>query len=139
MEQALLDTDMVSEIWRGKNAMVRERSGHYRQEFGQYTTSVITVIEVVRGFAKGGREEEIEACLDRFATEEVLAVDYTAAVLAGRIYGTLERTGQPIGRADPMIAAIALRHGLTLVTGNTDHFQRIVDLGFPLRLVNWRL
>lgn len=30
-----------------------------------------------------------------------------------------------IGHADPMIAAIALRHGLTLVTGNLSHYQRI--------------
>jgi len=40
--------------------------------------------------------------------------------------------------ADPMIAAIALHHGLELVTGNTVHFQRIQQLGYPLTLVNWR-
>jgi len=37
-----------------------------------------------------------------------------------------------------MIAAIALRHGLVLVTGNTDHYQRIQALGYPLKLDNWR-
>ncbi len=45
----------------------------------------------------------------------------SAAEMAGRIRGDLERTGQPIGLADPMIAAIALVHGLELVTGNTVH------------------
>ena len=49
----------------------------------------------------------------------------TAAELAGRITGDLDRTGQPIGRADPMIAAIAIVNGLELVAGNTAHYQRI--------------
>ena len=31
-----------------------------------------------------------------------------------------------------MIAAIALHHGLELVTGNTSHYQRIQQLGYPL-------
>lgn len=37
-----------------------------------------------------------------------------------------------------MIAAIALRHGLTLVTGNLSHYQRIQALGYGLKLDNWR-
>ena len=51
----------------------------------------------------------------------------------------LDGTGQGIGLADPMIAAIALNQGLELVTGNTAHFQRIQRLGYPLTLVNWRI
>jgi len=64
--------------------------------------------------------------------------DQAAAELAGRIAGDLDRTGQPIGRADPMIAAIALEKGLDLVTGNTAHYQRIQQLVYSLTLVNWR-
>jgi predicted nucleic acid-binding protein len=37
-----------------------------------------------------------------------------------------------------MSAAIALTHGLELVTGNAAHFQRVQNLGYPLTLVNWR-
>jgi predicted nucleic acid-binding protein len=37
-----------------------------------------------------------------------------------------------------MIAATAIEHGLELVTGNTTHFQRVQQLGYPLTLVNWR-
>jgi predicted nucleic acid-binding protein len=58
--------------------------------------------------------------------------------LAGRIYADLERTGQPIGRADPIIAGIAMQHGLLLVTGNQNHYQRIQVLGYDLKLANWR-
>ena len=37
-----------------------------------------------------------------------------------------------------MIAAIALEHGLELVTGNTSHFQRVQQLGYRLVLADWR-
>ena len=37
----------------------------------------------------------------------------------------------------PMIAAIALQHGLELVTANTSHFERVQQLGYLLTLVNW--
>lgn len=60
------------------------------------------------------------------------------AVVAGRIYGDLERTGQPIGRADPMIAGIAVVHGVVLATGNVDHNERIQALGYELTIDNWR-
>jgi tRNA(fMet)-specific endonuclease VapC len=68
----------------------------------------------------------------------VLDFDHPAAELAGKIAGDLERAGRPIGVTDPMIAAIAIEHGLELVTGNTSHFQHIQQLGYPLTLVNWR-
>jgi predicted nucleic acid-binding protein len=38
-----------------------------------------------------------------------------------------------------MIAALALRHDLTLVTGNVAHYQRIQALGYNLSLDNWRI
>jgi predicted nucleic acid-binding protein len=37
-----------------------------------------------------------------------------------------------------MIAAIALQHGLTLITGNTTHYERIRTLGYALNIANWR-
>ena len=70
--------------------------------------------------------------------EEVLPLDVDAALIAGRIYGELEKSGQTIGRADPLIAGIALAHTLELVTGSTNHFERIASLGYPLKLRDWR-
>ena len=37
-----------------------------------------------------------------------------------------------------MVAAIALSNNLELVTGNLAHYERLVELEFPLRLANWR-
>jgi len=36
------------------------------------------------------------------------------------------------------IAAIVLQEGFTLVTSNTGHFQRIINIRYPLQLENWR-
>jgi tRNA(fMet)-specific endonuclease VapC len=68
----------------------------------------------------------------------VIPLDLQAAEIAGRSFGDLHRTGQPIGRDDPYIAAIAIAEGIPLVTGNVAHYERIVALGYTLRLDNWR-
>ena len=96
-------------------------------------------MEVIRGYQKKQATRQLQNFLTAIASEEVIPFDQAAAELAGRIAGELERTGQPIGLADPMIAAIALTHGLEMVTGNTAHFQRVQQLGYPLILANWRV
>lgn len=73
-------------------------------------------MEIVKGFHKLQHEDHIQQFLAGLPSVELLTMDLLSSALAGRIYADLERIGQPIGRADPMIAAIALRHGLTLVT-----------------------
>lgn len=139
MDKALLDTDMFSEVLKGIDPRVVNKATAYRGVFGHYTISFITVIEIVKGFHKLRHEERIRRFQVGLPTVELLTLDLRSSELAGRIYADLERTGQPIGRADPMIAAIALRHGLTLVTGNISHYQRIQTLGYGLELDNWRI
>ncbi|MGO9600011.1 MAG: type II toxin-antitoxin system VapC family toxin [Isosphaeraceae bacterium] len=139
MNKALLDTDIYSEVLRAVNATVTANARTYCQAYGRLTLSVITVMEMVKGLQKVQRPQKIAALLTHVGSEEVLEFGQPAAEMAGRIWGDLERAGQPIGLADPMIAAIALMHGLELVTGNTAHYQRIQQLGYPLTLVDWRV
>ena len=40
----------------------------------------------------------------------------------------LEARGRPLGEPDLRIAAIALAHGMTLVTANVRHFSRVEEL-----------
>jgi tRNA(fMet)-specific endonuclease VapC len=138
MEPSLLDTDIFSEVLKAKDAKVVQAAAEYHRQFGRYSVSTPTLTELIKGFQKQGKEDRIQALLNGLTTEDVLSLDQEAAVIAGRIYGRLEQSGQPIGRLDPLIAAIAIRHNLELVTGNTRHFERVVALGFPLRLGNWR-
>lgn len=139
MNKALLDTDIYSEILKAANPTVTRKATAYRNAQGVLTFSAITVMEVVRGFQRTRAVNRLQTFLTAITFEELIPFDQPAAELAGRISGELERTGQTIGIADPMIAAIALTHRLELVTGNTAHFQRIQQLGYPLTLVNWRL
>jgi len=138
VDKALLDTDILSEVLKARNPAVVERVIAYKAAFGQITLSAITVMEVVKGLRKMQRTDALQKFLEGLQSSEVLAFDRAAAEIAGRIYGDLERAGQPVGRADPMIAAIAISHNLILATGNLDHYQRIQALGYPLKLDNWR-
>jgi len=138
MNKVLLDTDIFSEFLKGHDPTVQQNAAAYRQAIGPLTISVVTVMEMVKGLHKMSRVPAIQALMARLGSEEVLGFDLDAAEQAGRIHADLERTGQPIGWADTVIAAIALRHTLQLVTGNTSHYQRIQLLGYPLVLGNWR-
>jgi predicted nucleic acid-binding protein len=138
MNKTLLDTDIYSEILRAVNPTVVANAQSYRRTHGVLTLSVITVMEMVKGFQQVQRPQKITDLLTYIAAEDVLDFRQAEAELAGRIWGDLDRTGQPIGLADPMIAAIALTHGLELATGNVAHYQRIQQLGHPLTLTNWR-
>jgi tRNA(fMet)-specific endonuclease VapC len=139
VNKALLDTDTLSEIRKGSNPVVATNAKTYRRSFGHYSLSVITVVEIVRGYQKAQQLQRLNAFMASIASEEVFPLDISAAELAGRITGDLERVGQPIGRADPIIAAVAIDQGLELATGNTAHYARIQQLGYPLMLVNWRV
>lgn len=139
MNKALLDTDTLSEIGKGVNLTVAANATAYRRAFGHYTTSAVSVMEIVRGFQQNQSTRRLQAFVASLATLEILPFDLPDAELAGRIAGDLERVGRPIGVADPMIAAIAITNGLELVTGNTAHFQRIQQLGYYLTLVDWRI
>jgi tRNA(fMet)-specific endonuclease VapC len=138
VNKALLDTDIYSEVLKAVDPTVTQNAASYRQQHGIYTLSVITLMEIVQGFQRVQNARRLQGFLTAIAFENVLLFDESAAELAGRITGDLDRVGRPIGRCDPMIAAIAITHGLELVTGNTTHYQCLHSLGYALTLVNWR-
>ena len=119
MNKALLDTDILSEVSKGIDPIVSRNATAYRQAHAFLTLSVISVMEVIQGYQRVGASNRIQAFRNAIASEEILLFNQPCADLAGQIAGDLDRVGRPIGRCDPMIAAIALHHGLELVTGNT--------------------
>jgi len=52
MDKSLLDTDILSDVIKGLDRTVVENSNAYRTEFGRYTLSTITVVEITKGFQK---------------------------------------------------------------------------------------
>jgi tRNA(fMet)-specific endonuclease VapC len=70
-----------------------------------------------------------------FSLVRSLPFDSAAARNFGEIRAHLAQQGTPIGPYDLQIAAIALAHGLILVTHNTREFSRVPGL----HLVDWEL
>ncbi len=138
MRKALLDTDSLSEIGKSRNPNVAAHAKTFLRSLGHYTLSAISVMEIVSGFQRTQAAARLVDFLATLPHSEILPLDRPAGEWAGRIAGDLIRTGQPIGTADSMIAAIAVAHGLDLVTGNMGHFERVRQLGYPLTLVDWR-
>jgi hypothetical protein len=59
VSRRLLDTDILSEIIKGKNAAVAARAAAYLAEQGRFTTSAVSVAEIVYGFRRMGREDGV--------------------------------------------------------------------------------
>ena len=96
--------------------------------------SIITLFEL---------EYEVEKSKDRQRSEDALAkfllplniinLDRSAAEEAATIRAQLEMKGMPIGPYDLLIAGLARSRDMTLVTNNTNEFERVVGL----HLENW--
>jgi tRNA(fMet)-specific endonuclease VapC len=135
----LLDTDTISHLHVG-HPKVTER---LRQiDDPDVGITVITKIELLRGrfdsvlkAATGEELQRAERWLKR--TEElieqipIIPFDEIAAARFDQM--RVISTYRKIGRADLLIASIALAHRATLVTRNVKHFRQ-----FPgLRVENW--
>lgn len=139
MKAALLDTDMLSYVLDRKYPEVNEKARQYLRVFRCFSISTITLAESIKGLVNKPRHPQgLPNFLREMETFELFAVDRGEAILAGHIMGQLLQSGQPIGPHDPFIAATAIEQERVLVTNNVRHYQRIVDLGFPLELENWR-
>jgi len=138
MNVVLLDTDILSEIIKGRNATVTGRARAYLATRKRYTLSAISVMEVTFGFHKVGRHDRLAAFESFMRGCDVLDFDTPAASLAGRIDADLEKVGTPINAPDVMIAAIAICAALPIVTGNVSHFEAVKKAGYELVIENWR-
>ncbi len=98
-------------------------------------TSAITVGEMVYGAHRSARTEQLLSQLQThvWPNVKILPFDRVAAETYGRIRAELEKAGIPIGEPDARIAAVALSHNLTVVTGNVRHIDRVP--GLPVE--NW--
>jgi len=132
LSQALLDTDILSAVMR-KNPSAIERARSYLAVYRQFTFSVITRYEILRGLFAKGASKQLSAFDQLCATSRVLPLTDPIIVQAATIYADLHRRGEVISDADILIATTAITRGLAVVTNNEAHFRRIRNLQF----VNW--
>jgi tRNA(fMet)-specific endonuclease VapC len=124
----LLDTDIVSHIRRGTNPLVSQRALSYLAPQGNFTLSLITRYEILRGLKATNATAQLAGFEAWCQRHDVRPLTDPIIVLAADLWAGLRQTGRLIGDNDLLIAATALHHGLTLATGNTAHFSRIPGL-----------
>jgi tRNA(fMet)-specific endonuclease VapC len=131
---ALLDTDMLSEVFKQKNAKVVQRAADYLKQHGQFSFSAFTFYEILRGL----KAKKAAKQLGKFATfcqhSTIFPVTQAILVRAADLWVLGRKGGHPHRDADLLIAATAQQHGRELVTGNTVHFAWIPNLAIQ----DWR-
>ncbi|MBI4312811.1 MAG: type II toxin-antitoxin system VapC family toxin [Chloroflexi bacterium] len=130
----LFDTDVLSQIVKPcplPGVIARLAATPPEQQF----TSAITVGEMVYGAYRSRRQEHYLRQLQErvWPNVRVLPFNHAAGEIYGRLRAQLEQAGTPLAEPDLRIAAIALTHDLTVVTGNVRHFARVPGL----RWENW--
>jgi tRNA(fMet)-specific endonuclease VapC len=134
----VLDTDTLTHLLRGHVRVTQRRS----QVFEDVVITIITRIEVLQGrfdaVLKAAGREQLKQAQDRLTENErqlasfdVLPVNAAGAAEFERLLNT--KGLRRIGRADLLIAAIALAQRATLVTRNLRDFRQVSGL----RVENW--
>jgi tRNA(fMet)-specific endonuclease VapC len=132
MTPMLVDTDTLSAIMRRRPAAMA-KARDYLALYNQFTFSIITRYEILRGLkAKGANKQE--AAFERLCiSSNIIGLTDAIVVKAAGIYAELHRQGTLIGDADILIAASALVNGCGVATNNEKHFQRVSGL----HIENW--
>jgi tRNA(fMet)-specific endonuclease VapC len=127
------DTDVLSAVLKRDPPLRLVRRLAVLPPEDQFTTA-ITLGELVYGASKRGSPalaNRVHQLVEKLVA--VVPFDDGAAEIYGPLRARLEAEGGRLDEPDLRIASIAISRGLTLVTGNTRHFDRVADLD----LENW--
>jgi predicted nucleic acid-binding protein len=138
MAKALLDTDILSEYLKGHDQTVANHAARYARQYRVFTFTSVTVYEIVYGLELKAASSQLKkalAWLDQNERITPINADYLAAAT---IKATARRQGSILELPDCLIAAIAVRLQMPLVTGNTGDFRAVQETGIKLTIENWR-
>ena len=134
MSATLLDTDILSEVFKQRDAAVKQRAAGYISLYGQFTLSAFSRFEIRRGYYSKRARQQL-ARFDVFCEHcQILPLTGTIFDRAALLWAHARQNGHPCGDADVLIAATALENGLVLATGNFRHFAWVPGLTTE----NWR-
>ena len=90
--------------------------------------SVLSVGEIAKGIAllkESKNKRNLQAwlqALERHYADRVLPVDLETSHIWGELTAAAQKTGKTVPASDGLIAATARRHGLHVMTRNSEHF-----------------
>ena len=125
IKRLLVDTDIYIEFLRGD-----ENINNILSSADFIAFSVISVGEILAGFKISGDEKKYLKELDEFLYSPRLIIydiDCETSEFYAKIYNELRIAGNPIPTNDMWIAALALQHGIKLLT-NDRHFTKVAGL-----------
>lgn len=127
----LLDTNIVSDLVRHPDGIVRDRIA----EVGEETVCINLVVaaELRFGTAKRNSKRLSKQAEMILSALPVLSLEAPVDEHYAEIRVALEKAGNPIGPNDLLIAAHCRALGLTLVTHNLKEFSHVPKL----RVENW--
>ena len=120
-----LDTSFLIDVLQARES-AQEIMLEFDERERRPTVTPVTAAELWAG-ANFGSDEAYETTRDLLSTLTWLDITRPCARRAGAIQASLKQEGNPLGFADCLIAATAIEHDQTLVTGDGD-FERIPDL-----------
>jgi len=127
----MLDTNTLIYYFKGMGNVPQNLLSRSPQDI---SLSSIVLYEIETGLAKSKSPDKRQAQLAEFlSVVNVVTFGAAEARVAASIRAQLERSGQPIGPMDNLIAGAAVATGSVLVTRNVGEFERVS--GLPLE--NW--
>lgn len=125
----VLDTNAVSALMRGDEAVVRRLASHVPADVAIPQPVIAEIAYGIERLPRSRRRRLLQSRFDLICSEiPRTAWTDTVSQAYGRIKATLERRGTRIEDFDAAIAAHALALGATLVTANLEHMTRVPGL-----------
>ena len=126
MIRFILDTNVLIDILRGRDQKALDKL--LALGIDHCAISDITIFELLCGAANSSNPEKSRESIGRL-TEQLQVIPSNAAYReAAENKARLKKSGNSIEDIDLLIGCTALHLGLTLVTGNIQHMQRIEGL-----------
>src|SRR5947209_8432622 len=110
MNEAILDTDILSEILKRKNKAVLAKARQYLAEHQRFAFSAITAYEIIRGLRARKAARQLGEFLNTVSTSDVFPVSMPVLMRASELWVVAQAGGHPSNDADLIIAATALEH-----------------------------
>ena len=132
-----MDTDILSEYFKGQNSRVADHAAGYVEEFGIFTFTSVTVHEIVYGLELKVAFAQLQKALRWLGQNEEVAPVKADYLTAATIKATARRRGFILELPDCLIASVAVRTWAA-ATGNTEDFRAIQRTRINLVIENWR-
>jgi len=122
----IADTSFVIDLLR-KDEKAVEKAEKLEKNNRAYSLSSPTVYELWVGVARSNSDQK-EEILDIISSQIIYGLDQKSSLEAGKIQKELIENGERIGHMDALIAGIAKKNTGTVLTDNTEEFDRVEGL-----------